>query len=51
LLPDTISSTAEALSRDSQIVGLVLERIQTLATLGHFVDVLPHDADGVIDLL
>lgn len=51
LLPHTVGSSAEALGRYSQVVGLVLERIETLSTLRNLVDVLPHHPDGVIDLL
>ena len=31
--------------------GLVLQLVEPLATLRDFCDVLPHDTDGVIDLL
>jgi hypothetical protein len=51
LLSDSIGATTEALSRDCQVVGLILQRIQSLASLGYFVDVFSHNADGVIDLL
>lgn len=34
-----------------KLTGLVLQRIQPLASLGNLCDVLPHDSDGVVDLL
>jgi hypothetical protein len=51
LLPDPVCASTEALSRNRQIVGLVLQRIQTFATLRDLADILPHHPDGVIDLL
>ena len=32
------------------LTGLVLQRVQTFASFCDFVDVFPHDADGLIDL-
>lgn len=46
-----IGASAETLSRDSKVVGLVLERIQVLTTLGDLVDVFAHHTDGIINLL
>ena len=46
-----IGTSAEALGRDGKIVGLVLERVQVLTTLGDLVDVFAHHTDGIIDLL
>lgn len=51
LLADSVGATAEALGRDGQVVGLILQGIQALATLGNFVDVLSHHTNGVVDLL
>jgi hypothetical protein len=50
LLAYTVGSAAEALGRNCQVVGLVLERIEALATLGDLVDVIAHHTDGVVDL-
>lgn len=51
LLSDAVGAPPEALGRSRQIVRLVLQRIQALAALRHLVDVFPHHANGVIDLL
>lgn len=51
LLADSVGSPAETLRRDGQVVGLVLQGIESLATLGNLVDVVTHHTDGVIDLL
>ena len=51
LLADSVGATAEALGRDGQVVGLILQGIQALATLGNLVDVLSHHTNGVVDLL
>lgn len=51
LLAHPVCAPAESLSRHGEVVCLVLERIQTLATLRYFVDVLAHHTDGIIDLL
>jgi hypothetical protein len=51
LLANSVGTTAEALSRDCKVVGLVLEGVETFTTLGDLVDVLAHYADGIIDLL
>lgn len=51
LLADAVGAPTEALGRDSQVVGLILQSIKTLASLGDLVDVLTHHADGVVDLL
>ena len=42
LLPDSVGTPSETLSGDGQVVGLILECIETFATLRHFVDVLFH---------
>lgn len=46
-----IGAAAEALGRDGQVVGLVLQGIEVLTTLRDLVDVFAHHTDGVIDLL
>lgn len=51
LLPDAVGSPTETLSRDGEVVCLVLQGVQVLASLRDLVDVLPHHIDGVIDLL
>ena len=51
LLADSVGTATEALSGDSQVVGLILQGIQALATLGNLVDVVSHDADGAVDFL
>jgi len=50
LLANPVRTTTESLSRDSQVVGLILEGIETLATLRNLVDVVTHHTDGVINL-
>ena len=51
LLPDTVGTATESLCRNCEVVGLVLKSVETLATLRNLVDVVPHHADGVVDLL
>lgn len=51
LLAHAIGTTAEALGGDGQVIRLILQGIKTLASLRHLVDVVPHDTDGVVDLL
>ena len=51
LLPHSVCPSSEALGGDCEIVGLVLERIQALATLRDLVDVLTHHTNGIVDLL
>jgi len=45
-----ICASAEALSGDSEVVGLVLEGIEAFTTLRDLVDVLFHHTNGIIDL-
>lgn len=51
LLADSVGTPAESLSGHSQVVGLILQRVETFTTLGDLVDVLAHYTDGIIDLL
>jgi hypothetical protein len=51
LLTNTVGTTSEALSGNGKVVCLILKRIQTLTTLGDFVDVLAHYTNGIVDLL
>lgn len=51
LLAYSVGTSAEALGGYGKVVGLILKGIETLATLGHLVDVLSHYTNGVIDLL
>lgn len=51
LLSHSVGSSSETLCRHRQVIGLVLERVESLSSLGDLVDVLSHDADSVIDLL
>ena len=46
LLAYPVRAATEALGRYSKIVCLVLERVETLATLRDRVDVVTHDTDG-----
>jgi hypothetical protein len=50
LLADSVGAPAEALRRGGEVVRLVLEGVEALATLGDLVDVIAHHADGVVDL-
>jgi hypothetical protein len=51
LLANAIRAATEAVGRCREIVGLVLQSVKPLASLRNFVDVLPHNANSVIDLL
>ena len=51
LLPYSVGTATETLSGDGQVVGLVLEVVEALATLRHLVDVLSHHTHGVVNLL
>lgn len=51
LFPHSVGSTAETLGGYSQIVRLILKRVEALTTLGDLVNVLTHHANGVVDLL
>lgn len=51
LLSDPVGTTSEALRRDSQVVGLVLQTVKALATLRDLVDVVAHNIDGGVDFL
>jgi hypothetical protein len=50
ILAHAIGASAEALGRDGEVVGLVLQRIQVLTTLRDLVDVFAHHTDSVVDL-
>jgi hypothetical protein len=50
-LPDPVGSAAEALGGDSEVVRLVLQRVEALSTLRDLVDVVTHDAHGAVDFL
>jgi hypothetical protein len=51
LLSHTIGASPEALRRHCQVIGLVLKGIESLASLGDFVNVLSHHTDSVVNLL
>lgn len=51
VLAHSVGTTAEALGADGKIICFVLDRVQALASFGNLVDVVSHDADGVVDLL
>jgi hypothetical protein len=51
LLADSVGATSEALGRNSQVVGLVLQTVEALATLRDLVDVVAHDVDGRVNFL
>lgn len=46
LLPDPVGAPAEALSRRGEVICLVLQVVNALATLVGHVDVVPHRVDG-----
>lgn len=46
LLPDTVGAPTETLSRHGQVVCLVLQIVDALATLVGHVDVVPHGVNG-----
>jgi len=51
LLAHPVGAPAEALGGGRQVVRLVLEMIEALATLRDLVDIVSHHTDGVVDLL
>lgn len=51
LFPHAVRPLPEALCRHGEIVRLVLQRVEVLAALGHFVDVLAHHVDCAVDFL
>ncbi len=51
LLAYDVGSATEALRRGDKVVGLVLQSIQALTTLGNLVDIVAHDTDRLVDLL
>jgi hypothetical protein len=51
LLSHSVGAASEALSRDGEVVCLILQRVESLASLGDLVDILSHNADGIVDLL
>lgn len=51
LLAHTICAAAESLGGDGKVIGLVLKAVKSLSTIGNLVDVFPHDANSIIDLL
>jgi hypothetical protein len=50
-LSHSVGAAAESLSGHRQVVGLVLQGIESFTTLGDLVDILSHNTDCVIDLL
>lgn len=46
LLADTVGAPTETLGRNGQVVCLVLQIVDSLATLVGHVDVVPHGVDG-----
>lgn len=51
LLSDSVGTTSEALRRDGQVVGLVLQAVEALATLRDLVNVVAHNIDGGVNFL
>jgi hypothetical protein len=51
LLSDSVGATSEALRRNGQVVGLVLQTVKALAALRDLVDVVAHDIDGRVNFL
>ena len=51
LLAHPVGAPAEALGRRREVVRLVLEMIEALATLRYLVDIVSHHTNGVVDLL
>lgn len=50
LFSHSVGSAAEPLSGYSKVVCLILKGIETFTTLRHFVDILTHHTNGVVDL-
>lgn len=51
VLSDAVGAPPEALGTDGKVVCFVFDRVQPLASFGDLVDVIPHDPDGVVNLL
>jgi len=51
LLPHAVCAAPEAVGLRGQRVGLVLQGVEALTTLGDFRDVLLHLRDGAVDFL
>ena len=51
LFSDPVGAATEALGRVGEVVGLVLQAVEVLATFRDLVDVGAHDVDGRVDLL
>lgn len=51
LLAHPVGAPAEPLGRGREVVRLVLEMIEALATLRDLVDIVSHHSDGIVDLL
>lgn len=47
----SVCASSKSLGGDSQVVGLVLQRVKSLASLRYLVDIFTHDSDGIVDLL
>lgn len=51
LLAYAVGAPSEALCGDSQVVGLILQRIKTGTALRDLVDVVAHDTNRAVDFL
>ena len=51
LLAYEVGSATEALRRSGKVVGLVMQSIQALTTLGYRLHVLLHGLDRLVDFL
>ena len=51
LLANSIGTSAETLGGNSEVIGLVLQVVEILASLRDLVNVITHHANGIIDLL
>jgi hypothetical protein len=49
--PHTIGAASETLSGNGEVVGFVLEGVESFAALGDLVDVVAHDAYRAVDFL
>lgn len=50
-LSDSVGALSETLGADGKRIGLVFDRIQPVTSLCHFIYVVPHDVDSVVNLL
>jgi len=51
VLANSVCAPSESLGGHCEVIGLIPQHVDSLAALSDLGDVLPHNADGVIDLL